>query len=231
MPPVVTKKAPRKSLVFKGVNQQQCVGVVLAGGQSKRMGTDKALLTDNRAKSCLQNSIDRLIAIGLKKIVVSGERTVDNFCTNSDVEIQVISDLMPGSGPLAALDSILEQVSAKQLLITPVDMPYLEAGFLNRLLVNNDQYSSCFTDFLLPLKLIIDGQTRQVIKDCLSASDAKKHSIKNLFHQIPHSQLPLTAAEHDYFQNTNTPEQWQRFLNSKNSFISHVQEESFRHVS
>ncbi len=217
-------------------HSEDCVGVVLAGGQSKRMGTDKALLTDKQAKTCLQNTLDRLVAIGLKKIVISGDRHRDSFSASSDVDIRVVSDLTSDSGPLAALDSVLQQLVVqqqipKQLLIIPVDMPYLKADYLIRLLQTDASVSCCFKDFLLPLKLTLNEHSWQAIKHCLSESNSRKHSIKNLYYQIPHSQLPLTAAEHYFFQNTNTPEQWQQFLNSKSSLISHAQEEPFKNVS
>ncbi len=231
MHPAVVKKTTQKSHTL-----QDCVGVVLAGGQSKRMGTDKALLNDKLAKNCLQNTIDRLMIAGLKKIVVSGERPWDSFIVNSNVDIKIVPDRTSDLGPLSALDSVIQQLSLhqqslKQLIIMPVDMPYLKAEYLMRLLQTDASVSCSYKGFLLPLKLTLNEHNKQVIQQCLSESDPKQHSIKNLYNQIPHSQLPLTAAESYYFQNTNTPEQWQQFLESKSSLISHIQEEPFKNVS
>ena len=49
-----------------------CIGVVLAGGKSSRMGEDKALLKLANGNTLLQQSIHLLQTAGIEEVVVSG---------------------------------------------------------------------------------------------------------------------------------------------------------------
>ena len=69
-------------------------GVVLAGGQSSRMGSDKAnLILKN--KTLLQNACELLTAAGASDVLIS--RNVQSTTA------QYIADIYPGSGPLGGL--------------------------------------------------------------------------------------------------------------------------------
>jgi len=117
------------------MNQQaiDCLGVVLAGGLSSRMGQDKAQLTRqyNQANSAIKSTTSMLdfskqllIDAGLKNIVVSGDN-------------HEIPDLVPRSGPVGGIYSVLaqypEHLQPKALLILPVDLPLMTATNLAQL--------------------------------------------------------------------------------------------------
>ena len=97
-----------------------CLGVVLAGGLSSRMGQDKAQLSRNNA-SMLEFSKQVLSDSGINHIVVSGD--------NYDVP-----DKVKQNGPVGGILSVLSKhPRAKSLLILPVDLPFMTATTLNDL--------------------------------------------------------------------------------------------------
>lgn len=94
-------------------------GVVLAGGQSRRMGRDKALIAFagepliRRAVRILGEACDDvLIASGDgRRLPVAGCRQV--------------ADALPGAGPLAGLVAGLEAARHPLVAVVAVDMPHL----------------------------------------------------------------------------------------------------------
>ena len=96
---------------------------VLAGGQSSRMGQDKALLT-------LQGTT--LLALALQKLSTLAGSPPRIAGSRSDLSsfAQVLPDLHPGCGPLSGIEAALAASSQPLNLFMPVDLPLLPAHFL-----------------------------------------------------------------------------------------------------
>lgn len=101
-------------------------GVVLAGGASRRMGRDKARL-ELGGRSLLQRQVDKLRALGVGDIMVSGAGCA------APPGVRVIADERPGNGPLGGLHACLRAARCDACLVVSVDMPLLPAGALARL--------------------------------------------------------------------------------------------------
>ena len=98
----------------------ELLGVVLAGGRSRRMGTDKALLPFG--KDTLLGHQVRLLTRLCARVVVSGTYT----------GFDCIADARPDGGPLAGL-SAAAAAWPGALLVLPVDMPLMTAEALAEL--------------------------------------------------------------------------------------------------
>jgi molybdopterin-guanine dinucleotide biosynthesis protein A len=106
------------------VSAGSTAGVILCGGQSRRMGgSDKA----NRilaGKPMIQHVIDRMRP-QVGKLVLSVEQYSDHY---SEYGLEQVIDLVPGhAGPLGGLLSALKATAADQewLLLAPCDAPFL----------------------------------------------------------------------------------------------------------
>jgi len=175
----------------------KCIGVVLAGGQSRRMGEDKALLTLGNGNTLLQQSIYLLQKTGIEDVVVSGDRDGG------------IADQIAGLGPLSAIESVIHKTHATRLLIIPVDMPLLTKALLNQLLNKADQDESVYySQHYLPLNLAVTLKTKKLIRHLLEQPDKKHRSVKNLLEQIPTKILDFKKNQASALSNINTPEQW-----------------------
>ena len=89
--------------------------ILLAGGQSTRMGRDKAAL-DFHGKSLLRYQAEKLRRIGIEDLVIAG----------GDVSLpgaRTVQDRFPGHGPLGGLHAALEQIENPSALVLPVDTP------------------------------------------------------------------------------------------------------------
>ncbi len=102
-------------------------GIVLAGGDSHRLGTAKASLTfDDR--TLLEIVIDRLSAVCRQVIVASGSQSASDI---PGPPVQFVKDNVPGAGPLAGVQAGLTVASTEFSLVVACDMPFLSVDLLN----------------------------------------------------------------------------------------------------
>ncbi len=174
------------------------IGVVLAGGQSRRMGEDKALLKLQNGKTLLQQSIHLLNQCGIDNVVISGDR------------VDGIADKIANMGPLSAIETIIHKTHSDRLIIIPVDMPLLSNRLISELLKSDNDETVYFQNHYLPLNLAVTKKNTAIIGRLLAQQESRQHSIKNFLSQIPVKILPLKKTQAIELQNINTPEQWQQ---------------------
>lgn len=101
--------------------------LILAGGYSRRMGEEKALLSFGET-----TALGRLLTIAgtLSDDVLVARRPDQAPLTAS----HVVHDRRPGSGPLAGLEAGLAAAKNEWCVVLPVDAPGVTQGFLGALL-------------------------------------------------------------------------------------------------
>ena len=102
--------------------------VILAGGQSRRMGRDKAWL-EFEGHPLLTRALDTVRDSGITEIYISGRAGADYSSTHCPI----LLDREPGCGPLAGIERALEASQAPLLLVLAVDLPRMTAAFLRQL--------------------------------------------------------------------------------------------------
>ncbi|MGJ8690966.1 MAG: molybdenum cofactor guanylyltransferase [Thalassotalea sp.] len=201
-------------------NHSSCLGVVLAGGLSRRMGENKAQLTHfNQREEMLQFSQQLLLDAGVNNVVISG----DNF---------QVSDKYQQLGPLAGIYSVIQQCQPQAILVLPVDLPLMNSALLSQLKLTGELSGKAtyFDDNYLPLYLPNNGYSQLIFNKTFSRFDAplsntnsamselkKGPSMKRFIESIPHQCLAI--KNHQALFNCNTPSQWQQAqaLFSKNN--------------
>lgn len=174
-----------------------CRGLILAGGLSTRMGSDKAALRRNH-QTMKDFSQALLSALGLDVIVAGGASG--------------IPDLIPRAGPLAAIYSVLQTIQPSALLVLPVDMPLLTTTVLGVLLEEGEKAGVpvCYEDCYLPLYLPVTQALRDYLNKVFTDGRDQPRSLKRMLAAMNGRQLPITDA--DALLNVNTPEEWQRVV-------------------
>lgn len=112
----------------------QLSAVILAGGESKRMGRDKAWVKHG-GKSLLRLAVDKVRALGVEDVCISG-RAGEDYAA---LKCPVLFDLEPGFGPLGSIERALYQCSSPLLLVLAVDLPQMSVSFLQNLLTRCDR--------------------------------------------------------------------------------------------
>lgn len=103
-------------------------GVILAGGKSRRMGTDKARL-ELSGLTLFERSL-QLLQSFFATVVIAGDRP-----DLASPEVPAIPDLYPGSA-LGGLHTGLVTATTDWIFVAPCDMPYPDARIIEVLLDN-----------------------------------------------------------------------------------------------
>ena len=101
---------------------------LLAGGESRRMGQDKATLVFH-GKSLWEIQLDLLRKLQPREIFLSARS--DPVWRPTDVHF--VPDQAPSRGPLSGLAATLSRIRTGQLLALAIDMPLMTEDFLRSL--------------------------------------------------------------------------------------------------
>jgi molybdenum cofactor guanylyltransferase len=179
---------------------------VLAGGRSRRMGTDKAFVVlDGRSL------MDR--ALALAQAVDPGARIVgsrEKFGRFGDV----VEDEFPDHGPLAGIHAALRVSPTDLNLMLAVDMPFVPVQFLQYLVGKARGGTATVTvpraaGAWQPLCAVYRRHFAAIAQPALQAS---RNKIDPLFAQcevevLDESELNQAGFSTEIFRNLNTPEE------------------------
>ena len=221
--------------MVNGIDTCEVRALLLAGGQSSRMGTDKALLArqhkqpnnvqqhsssqqQQHNQTQLSYMLELLSQLGLKEVLLSRNPHQQDD-QHHNPALARVSDNFDNGGPLAGIEAAMayclqQSEPGKALLVVPVDLPLLTERTLRYLLSQGQaRNQACyFRNHFLPLFLPLSPLHHQLIaKRLMLASAGEKHqglSIKNLCQQIEAN--ALVAPHSQSLINTNTPQQWQQ---------------------
>lgn len=171
-------------------------GLVLAGGQSRRMGRDKAAL-EWAGGTLLSHAVALLGRAGAARVWVSGNHAA----------YRGIPDALPGLGPLGGLASALAVIPDGLLWVIPVDMPLLSVALLHRLRDAGPGSVRIFAEYPLPMCLKIDSTCRKVLASMCGDVDGTR-SVRALQQRLGVVEVPVAARELPRLVNCNTPQQW-----------------------
>lgn len=166
-------------------------GIILAGGQSSRMGEDKAALVW-RDRTLLEHARDLMTAMGVGLVRVSGRPDLPDGIADSERH----------AGPARALCDAARALKgeAGAMLVIPVDMPMLEIADLVPLLDGDPLGARAYADHPLPARLPVDTLTDLPLDDVWS--------IRQLLKSAGTEWLPLPASRSDHFGNINTRDEF-----------------------
>jgi len=105
--------------------------VLLAGGESRRMRRDKAVL-QFRGRPLWQLQLELLRKIEPQEIFVSA-RTDPPW---RPVDVEFVRDAPPSRGPLSGITAALTQTKSDHLLVLAIDTPFMTLEYLRQLLDN-----------------------------------------------------------------------------------------------
>lgn len=173
------------------------IGVVMAGGQSSRMGKDKALVTLGE-NTLLDIAIQKLNALSLHAVKLS----------RNDNSYNSIQDLIPAKGPLSAIHAACATNPERDLLFLPVDLPFLTLDTL-RALINSGVTSASHvsvTGNQFPLFLKNTPELVNTLEQQLK--HGQNYSVKRFFDAI--NITYLAHSNSDELMNINSPEDLQK---------------------
>ncbi len=185
----------------------RCSAIVLAGGKSSRIGTDKALLRIPGNPTIIQTVVAKLKTISDDVIVVTRGRKYP------DLDVKWACDVYPDGGPLAGIHAGLLVARNGHALVVACDMPFVNLQLLEYMVKVPRQY-----DILIPkLKAGVEPLHAVYSRRCLDpiAKRLQNHRLQTLgllddviVHYLQERTIRKLDPQLQSFHNVNT---WDNF--------------------
>lgn len=191
--------------MYRG-EHEQTEAFILAGGASRRMGTDKSRLL-LAGKAFIERIAETLLAVSSSVTVVGQDFT--------DLSLKSVADVYPKWGALGGLQTALAACNKEWALVIACDLPFVTSALCDRLISFRDSY-----DAVVPIQSDSTPQPLcglYKIDPCLTHAtqliEAGKRRPLDLLQRVNtrwvqfSEVLDLPGAQ-NFFVNINTPEDY-----------------------
>ena len=118
--------------------KHEITGIILAGGKSRRMGTEKGLIEFD-GKPLIQYAIEALEPLCDTILISTNGHSYDLF------SYQKVADKFPNSGPMGGIYSCLKISKSDKNIVLSCDMPFIKTRLISDLIQTADDY-----DLIIP---------------------------------------------------------------------------------
>ena len=184
-------------------------GVILAGGASSRMGSNKALLPYRGGRFI--EAIYRLLA-GLFEEVLVVTNTPEQY---RFLPCRKVPDLFPGMGALAGLHAGLRQSAGPWIFAVACDMPYLNGDLIRRLFAQGEGADVVIPESgwgAEPLHAFYGKGCLPSMEAALSVGERRIVSFycRVRVRRVSAEEVAVVDPRFDSFRNVNTPAEYHR---------------------
>jgi len=190
------------------MNTEKITGIVLAGGKSSRMGTDKSMMMLN-GKTLIEYSIDALKPL-CQKVVISSNNFIYDF-----TGCEVWPDELPDQAPIIGIYSCLKRSDTNINIVLSCDMPLVTTQMLEYLL-NNSEHQDITVPmheigFIEPLCGIYRQSSVENLKSFIDKGNLRLNEcIRAGSHRMVPVSSQFSSFNENMFLNINTPDEFNR---------------------
>lgn len=189
-------------------------GVILAGGESRRMGTTKALLPC-RGGRFIEAIHRQLLELFEEVIVVTNTPDLYDF-----LPCRKVTDLHVGKGALAGIHAGLHHSSNQRIFVTACDMPYLNSSLIRELAALMGENAALVPESdsgIEPLHALYAKSALPAMDLSLSAGVRRIVDTFDRFpvRIVPASEVGCLDPAFGSFRNINTPADYYRLRDSE----------------
>ncbi|UCC88043.1 MAG: molybdenum cofactor guanylyltransferase [Anaerolineales bacterium] len=182
---------------------------ILAGGQSRRMGQDKAFLPVG-GRPVIERVLERVTPLSDDLMLV-----VDVPMKYGHLGQRMVVDVLPGKGALGGIYTSIHAARHQHCLVVACDMPFLNADLLDHmasLAIGFDVVIPRIKEFPETMHALYGKRCLQPIRGCLEVGRLK---IVSFFDQVRIRYVErddVARFDPDFrsFLNMNTPADWAR---------------------
>lgn len=183
-------------------------GLALAGGESRRMGRNKAFL-ELGGRPLVRIVIDRLMEVCSEVLIVSGE-----VASYAGLGVAVVEDRFQDVGVLGGLHAGLAAASNDLTLVVGCDMPFLKPKVLRAFAAWAEGYDVAILRHNGYFEPLHGAYRRSCLHPIEAAIRAGKRRIVSFFPQVRVRAITLAEVapldpQLASFRNLNTPEEWE----------------------
>jgi molybdenum cofactor guanylyltransferase len=187
--------------------------VILAGGKSSRMGFDKQFVKSDD-KKLVDIVAEKLRAIFSEIIIVTNKPDL-----YEQDEYKIISDIIPGKGPLSGIHAGLVNAESEYVYFTACDMPYISKEFVQSLKEKILGFDACVLTKGRGIEPFNAFYTKDIIPNCefqLKGKDTSPAAMLKLVNcnYLNRNDYEFYKPEKYYF-NLNTQQDLNKFLSKE----------------
>lgn len=180
--------------------KKNITGIILAGGKSSRMGSEKGLLLLYN-KTFIQHIIEAIRPLVAEIIIVSSNKKYDEF------EIKRVEDIIPESGPIGGLHSGLTHSKTEDNIVVSCDVPLITTTILNQLLTyREDSYDIVQFEGEGKTIPLIALYKRHCAKPCYELLSKGEKRLRKLVSTLHTKTISVSEKELLFVKNINTIE-------------------------
>jgi len=188
------------------MNTKSITGIVLAGGRSSRMGSDKSMMK-LKDKSLTEYAIDVLKPL-CGKVVISSNNFIYEF-----TGCEVWPDELPDRAPMIGIYSCLKRSETDINIILSCDMPLMSTEMLEYLVANSASYDITLpvhgNHFIEPLCGIYKQSSIKILKEFIDRGNFRLNEcIQAGSNQLVPIGPELSFYSPELFSNINTPDDY-----------------------
>jgi molybdenum cofactor guanylyltransferase len=196
------------------LNKEAFVGVILAGGKSRRFGQPKAF-AKRQGVPFYQYSIDALKPFVSSLVVVHNENVKNQFPQDSSITFIQDNPAYKGMGPLAGIYSAMKETKAEWYVILPIDVPFINDQVIGKLVANIDSHVEAVIPVMdgrtQPLIAAYHGSIQSKIQDILQQNMLSLHSLLQRINCLYVSDVGNQKS----FININRPEDYRLYISEQ----------------
>jgi molybdopterin-guanine dinucleotide biosynthesis protein A len=189
-------------------------GIILAGGRSKRFGTDKAFLRLG-SQTLIERIIDKLKRLSTDLVVVTNS---PHRVERLGLPTRLIQDIEPNKGSLMGVYSGLRAVRNEYAVTVACDMPFLNLPLLRYMVLmthGHDLVIPYLGGHLEPLHAVYGRSCLAAMEAAVNRGDRR---IISFFDQLrirylEAREVDIFDPQHLSMLNVNTPSDWARVQN------------------
>lgn len=192
------------------IDKKNITGIILAGGKSSRMGSDKGFLLLNK-KPFIQHIIDALNPLVTEIVIVSNRIEYNGF------KLKRVTDYIENSGPLAGVYSGLNSSETDYNIVLSCDIPLISTEILKKLIKNSDTISEV-------IQIESEGKTMPLIalykKECkykfYKLLEKGERRLQYAVEQCVTKNIILDKKNSAFVANINTPKELKEIKDAYN---------------
>ena len=183
------------------LEKKDITGIILAGGKSSRMGTDKGLLHLD-GKPFVLYSIAAIEPLVSQTLIISNNPDYDVF------KLKRVEDIIKDAGPLAGIYTGLNQSKTDYNLVLSCDIPLIKTEVLEQLIEaqdgNSDIIQIVSNGKHMPLIALYHKRCKTLFFELLKNGERRLHKALK---QFKVKNVVLNSDRDFFTTNVNTPEE------------------------
>jgi len=183
-------------------------GILLAGGLSSRMKTEKGLLK-HQGKALIEYALEALQTVCTEVVLSSNTDSFDYL------GLSKYKDFSENIGPMGGIYSCMKSSTQEHHLVLACDMPVVDAGLL-RLIASMAEGYEMVVPTVDGNAVPVCGYYHRSILPLLEREIADgNYSLYRLLGKCRSLTIETTAAQAHQLMNVNTPEEFSDLINNK----------------